>query len=72
MKTIASGYGRIFIWADDPKKAREIRSAIGFNAQAIQSPMIENEKWDANKMLQNRYLAPFISHVIGVKCLGRE
>jgi DNA primase len=70
LKVFASQYPRVFVWADDPKRAKDLRSAIGQKVHALRSPDSGGVKWDANKMLQAGNLAPFVSEILGVRCLG--
>ncbi len=68
---LSARYARVFVWADDKKKAAEIRGGLGHRQHAICSPIdAEGNKWDANKMLQGGMLMDFLSHMLKVPCLG--
>ena len=71
LKQLTRMYRRAFVWADDPKRAGEIRAAIGQQVHALRSPKIDGVKWDANRMLQERVLMDFLSQELCVPCLGK-
>jgi hypothetical protein len=71
LRALASRYQRVFVWADEAKRARELGAAMGPGVQAVRSPEIRGEKWDANKMLQGGILSAFVSGILGVQCLGK-
>jgi hypothetical protein len=71
LRALASRYRKVFVWADNPKKSKEMRTILGSSATALQSPMLNGMKWDANKMLQEGILPDFISQILGIPCLGR-
>ena len=70
LKALASDYQNVFIWMDDANKAGKMRSLLGISAKALQSPVIDGEKWDANKMLQRGLLMDFLSQRIDTDCFG--
>jgi hypothetical protein len=70
LRALALRYQKVFVWADNPKKASEIRNVLGSFAAALQSPIQNGVKWDANKMLQEGVLHKFISKLFEAPCLG--
>jgi len=66
---LAARYGRVWVWFDDPQKAREI-AAMTIKGKPIQSPVIDGEKWDANRLLQADMLDEFVKRTFGVSCHG--
>lgn len=70
LRALALRYRRVYVWADNPKKASEMRTVLGLSATALQSPILNGVKWDANKMLQEGALPDFISRLFGTPCLG--
>ncbi|HEY3311213.1 MAG TPA: CHC2 zinc finger domain-containing protein [Anaerolineales bacterium] len=69
LKAIAKRYRRAFVWADDPKRAENLRGILP-GSVALRSPEIDGLKWDANQMLQARTLAEVLSRKLGVNCEG--
>jgi DNA primase len=77
MQTIAQHYESVFVWADDvwdnPKKtnyAKNLKALVKGNGIALRSVIENNVKHDANELLMRGYLHGFLSHVLGVECLG--
>lgn len=70
LKALVRPYAQVFVWADDPERASEIRSSLGCRAKAVQSPLVAGTKWDANAMLQRGLLMDFLQGLLGVRCLG--
>jgi hypothetical protein len=71
LRHLVTRYRKIIVWADDPQKALEIRSSLGVHDQPWQSPFVDNKKWDANQMLQERVLMDFLSNKLSITCLGK-
>lgn len=69
LKAIASRYRRVFVWADNPKRAGELRGILP-GCAALRSPIIDGLEWDANQMLQARVLADFLTRTLGAACRG--
>jgi len=70
LKAIASRYKRVFVWADNPEKAAQLRGALP-GSSALQSPHRDGIEWDANQMLQAHLLGDFLSKALGVDCTGQ-
>jgi hypothetical protein len=70
-RQMASKFQRVFVWCDEPKRARKYRDLLP-NARLLKSPKnIANvDKWDANEMLKRGELANILAYVLGVDCLG--
>lgn len=66
LRALALRYRKVFVWADDPKKAGELRTVLGPAVTALQSPVQDGVKWDANRILQEGFLPAFISKILGV------
>jgi len=66
----ARPYRRVFVWADDPQRALAIRATLGREAVPLQSPRREGTKLDANALLQEELLPPFLRELMGVRCWG--
>ncbi len=69
LQNLAKQYRRVFIWADDPRRAAEIGQTVP-GAVALRSPVLTGVKHDANQMLQQGVLPDVLSRVLGVPCLG--
>lgn len=77
MQAIAARYKNVYVWADDvwdnpkqAKHAKELRSLIRGRGVALRSVKQDEIKQDANQLLQVGALDAFLSHVLGVECLG--
>jgi hypothetical protein len=68
LRAVAGRYRRVFVWADEAGRASQLRSRIR-GAGALQSPQQRGDKWDANKLLQEGLLAPFLSQSLGIECM---
>jgi hypothetical protein len=64
LKKVAQDYRRVIVWADDSEKAKEIRSQLDRPADALCSPEIEGQKYDANELLQKSWLGAFLREAI--------
>ncbi|MBI1792969.1 MAG: hypothetical protein HYR70_02095 [Chloroflexi bacterium] len=64
LQTIASGYQRVIVWADDAEKSSAIRSMLARPALALCSPLLDNIKHDANILLQKGLLGDFLRETI--------
>ena len=64
LRKISQEYKRVIVWADDPEKAKEIRSALKRPADALCSPEIDGTKYDANALLQLAWLTDFLVEAI--------
>jgi hypothetical protein len=78
LQIIAKKYQDVFVWADDiwdnPKQvqhAKDFRGLLKGTGQAIQSVKRAGVKQDANELLKLGALADFLSHILGVDCLGK-
>ncbi len=67
----AGPYRRVFVWADEPARSLAIRAALGRDATALQSPVSEGRKLDANALLQDGLLPEFLIRMLGVVCEDR-
>ncbi|MEI7847893.1 MAG: primase-helicase zinc-binding domain-containing protein [Chloroflexota bacterium] len=67
LKAIASRYKKVFVWADDPVRALKLRDILP-GSVAIQSPIINCIKWDANQMLISRLLSEFLEGQLEISC----
>ena len=70
LRAIAARYQRVFVWADDPKRAGSLRGILP-GSVALHSPYLDDVKWDANQMLQAKVLDSFLTQLLGVTCHGR-
>lgn len=61
---IVCDFRRVILWADDAKVVTSGRQAAPA-ALALQSPIIDNVKWDANELLQNGILVEFLITIMG-------
>lgn len=68
LSVLAARYRRIWVWFDEPQKAQEIARLV--RGVPIQSPQLDGQKYDANRLLQDDLLHDFISQLTGVKCFG--
>jgi hypothetical protein len=68
LSVLAARYRRIWAWFDDPQKAAEVARLV--RGVPVQSPVVDGEKWDANRLLQDDLLHDFITRLTGVKCFG--
>jgi hypothetical protein len=66
LQALATRYRRVVIWCDDPELARKYQAIIP-ESDALQSPIIEGVKWDANQMLQVGCLFDFIAGALLTK-----
>lgn len=57
---LAKRYATVIVWADKPDVAQRIAEALGRDATAIHSPIIDGRKLDANEMLQAGVLGEFL------------
>jgi 5S rRNA maturation endonuclease (ribonuclease M5) len=64
LRKVSQEYRRVIVWADDPEKAKEIRSTLKRPADALCSPEIDGTKYDANALLQLGWLTDFLSEGI--------
>ncbi len=64
IRMVAQDYQRVIVWADDPEKAKTIRSSLTRPADALCSPKINGVKYDANALLQKAWLADFLQETI--------
>jgi 5S rRNA maturation endonuclease (ribonuclease M5) len=64
LRKVSQEYRRVIVWADDPEKAKEIRSALKRPADALCSPEIDGTKYDANALLQLGWLSDFLVEAI--------
>jgi DNA primase len=71
LEALASRFDRAVIWMDNPIKALAMRERMRRDAQLLQSPIKEGRKWDANEMLKAGLLPEFLTHQLGVACLGK-
>jgi DNA primase len=70
LETLAKRYQKLIVWADNPKRSSELRKVLGTQTQAWQSPVVDDMKWDANKMLQEDVLMEFLTRKLTVSCQG--
>lgn len=68
LSRLAGRYRRIWCWFDDPHKAAEVARLV--RGVPVQSPQVDGEKWDANRLLQADLLHNFVSRLMGAKCYG--
>ena len=66
---LAGRYRQIWVWFDEPQKAREVAMLI-IRGIPVQSPLIDGCKWDANSILQADRLHTFITRLTGLSCRG--
>ena len=71
LRVLARHYRHVFLWADDPVKGLELQKSIGLICQVLRSPDYGGEKWDANRMLQERILMEYLSDVMEAQCFGK-
>lgn len=64
LKIVADDYQHVMVWADDPKHANDLRLSLARPAEAICSPEIDGQKYDANTLLQYGYLPAFLQETI--------
>lgn len=64
LRKISQEYRRVIVWADDPEKAKEIRSTLKRPADVLCSPEIDGTKYDANALLQLGWLTDFLIEAI--------
>jgi hypothetical protein len=62
LKNLARKYKRIICWFDDPEKAKKVSELVKISL-TLRSPMVENVKYDANRMLREGVLDQLISNV---------
>ena len=65
LRALAQRYQRVLVWLDKPEKARALAAALGCpHPTLLQSPRLDGEKWDANRMLQAGELQGFLKAVL--------
>ncbi len=64
LQKVAHDYRSVIVWADDPEKAKEIRSLLDRPAAALCSPEMDGHKYDANALLQKAWLVDFLREAI--------
>jgi len=55
---------------DDSKQVGKLRTVLDSSVTALQSYILDDVKWDANKVLQAGVLPNLILRTLGVPCLG--
>ena len=63
LRILGRNFKRILVWLDSPAKSVELQKNIP-GSNAIQSPISDGKKWDANQMLQEGLLKEFIEKVL--------
>jgi hypothetical protein len=71
LRALATHYRRVFIWTDEPEKAKAVQEKMQRqDAQLLKSPVIGGRKWDTNEMLQAGLLMDFLERTLSAECFG--
>jgi hypothetical protein len=63
---LAKSYRKVLVWLDDEQRANGLAADIP-NAAAMKTPVLDNQKWDANRLLQADRLHGFIERMTGAR-----
>lgn len=68
LQKVSRRYRRVFVWLDDAERSAKL--ALLLRGRAFQSPVMDGDKWDANRLLQADMLNEFVEKAFSVPCHG--
>jgi len=68
LQKVSRRYRRVFVWLDDGDRSAKL--ALLLRGKAFKSPLMDGQKWDANRLLQADMLNEFVEKAFSVPCHG--